>query len=63
MELVNAIKEINPGIVIPTHTQHPEMFIEKLTKRDNRLKHKEPYKGKVIVPELSVTGNAHEIML
>ncbi|MBT5022726.1 hypothetical protein HON01_07890, partial [Candidatus Woesearchaeota archaeon] len=62
-ELVNAIKEINPGIVIPTHTQHPEMFIEKLTKRDNRLKHKEPYKGKVIVPELSVTGNAHEIML
>ncbi|MFH1063638.1 MAG: MBL fold metallo-hydrolase [Candidatus Woesearchaeota archaeon] len=56
-QLVDMIREINPQILIPIHTEHPEMF-EELLKAGA-----DPYKGNIIVPQLSSTrtGNIYPI--
>lgn len=62
-QLLNMVKTINPQAVIPVHTEHPEIFAERLKKADNRLRIKEPYQGTIIIPELSTTERAVPIEL
>jgi ribonuclease J len=62
-QVINMIKMINPEVVIPIHTEHPEMFAEMLKKADRRFKMKEAYQGEVIIPELSTTYTLNQIEL